>query len=122
MHLYRKHLVRIQKLEQQRKAAEARKELAHQLFPELLHHLAKHLPFERSVRNQALVVCTVAQHPRFSNRTVTRQWHGEQAGQSPAAPQAVLIDWIEAQGIQRSLGHGASSNSHDCELALDRLS
>ena len=39
MYLNRKHLVRIQKLEQQWKAAEARRKLPHQLVSELLHYL-----------------------------------------------------------------------------------
>jgi hypothetical protein len=57
----------VKKLEQEWKTAEARRQLAHQLISEPLHHLAKRLPFERTIRNQALVVGAVAQHPRFAD-------------------------------------------------------
>src|ERR1017187_2214949 len=52
-----------------RKAAEARRQLAHQLFLESLHHLSKGLPCQRSIRNHALVVRTVAEHPCFRSES-----------------------------------------------------
>src|ERR1039458_341530 len=111
MHLHGKHLARVQELEEQRKAAEAGSQLAHQWFPELFHQVADGLPLKGSVGNLALMIVAVAEQPRFANRTVTRQRRGEQAGQTPAAPQPILINWLEAQGIQRNLTHALSSNS-----------
>ena len=120
MHLYREHLVRIQKLEQQWKTAETRRQLAHQLFWKLFHHLPKCLTLKRSIRNQALVVGAVAQHPSFADRSIARQRRGEQASQTPSAPEPILIDRLETQRIQRCLAHGVSPKSHDRELVLDR--
>jgi hypothetical protein len=60
MYLNRKHLMRVEKLEQQRKTAEARRQPAHQLFSVLLHYLSKSLAHKRPIRNQALVVGAVA--------------------------------------------------------------
>ncbi len=62
-------------------------QLAHQLFSELLHHMTKRLALKRSIRNQALMIGTVAQHPRFADRPIARKRRGEQAGQATAAPQ-----------------------------------
>src|ERR1035441_7193822 len=111
MHLHGEHLVCVQKLEKQRETAEARRQLAHQLFLESLHHLSKGLPCQRSIRNHALVVRTVAEHPCFTDGSVPRKRCGEQIGQPPAAPQPILVDRLEAQGIQRHLIHALSTNS-----------
>ena len=74
-------------------------QFSHQLFSELRHHLAKRLPFKRSIRDQALVVGAVAQPPSFADRSFARKRRGEQARQAPATPQPILINRIEAQGI-----------------------
>jgi hypothetical protein len=99
MYLYREHLVRIQKLEQQWETVEARRQPPHQLFSELLNHLPKRLALKRSIRNQALVIDAVAQHPCFADRSIARQRRGEQARQAPATSQPILIDRLEAQWI-----------------------
>ena len=119
MHLHRKHLACVKKLEEQRKAAEARSQLAHQWFPELFHQVADGSSLKRSIGNLALMIIAVAEYPSFANRTVTRQRRGEQVGQSPTAPQPILINWLEAQGIQRHLAHSVSHNFRDRSVALD---
>jgi hypothetical protein len=47
------------------------------------------------------MVIAVAEYPCFADRAVARQRHGEQASQTPAAPEAILIDRFESQGIER---------------------
>jgi hypothetical protein len=42
------------------------------------------------------MVSAVAEHPRFADRAVTRQRCGEEVGQTPAAPEPILIDRLES--------------------------
>ena len=86
MNLHGKHLVRVQKLEQQREAGEARRQLSHQRLWKLLHHLAERLALKRTISNLALVVGAVAQHPCFTDRPIAWKRRREQAGQATAAP------------------------------------
>ena len=71
MYLHGKHFACVEKLEEQRKAAEARSQLTHQLRSILFHQSTDSLALQRSVGNQALMIVAVAEHPRFANRTVT---------------------------------------------------
>ena len=71
MHLDRKHFVRIEKFEEQRKAAEARSKISHEWFPELFHHFTECASFQPSVGNLAWMIVAVTEHPRFAYRTVT---------------------------------------------------
>ena len=103
MHLDREHLTRVEELQQQRKSAETPGQLSHHLFRKLLQQLTDGLPFERSVGNAARMVFAVAQYPRFADRAVARQRRREQAGQTPAAPEPILIDRLEPQRIQKDL-------------------
>ena len=119
MYLHGKHFACVKKFEEQGKAAEARSKLPHQLFSTLFHQLTDSLALKRSIRNQALMVRTVAEHPRFANRPVTRKRRGEQAGQAPPAPQTILINRIEPQRIQRCLIHALCSNSRVRRRCLD---
>ena len=80
---------------------------------QLLSQSAQHLPrklvqqfadgpsFQRSIRNSARMVIAVAQYPRFPDRAVAWQRCREQVRQTPAAPEAVLIDRFEPQRIER---------------------
>jgi hypothetical protein len=79
--------------------------LAHHLSPEPLHHLAHRLPLQWSVRNQALEVGAVAQHPSFADRSIAWKRRGEQTRQAAAAPQTILIDWFEPKWIQLCVVH-----------------
>src|ERR1039458_2372402 len=63
MHLHRKHLACIKKLEEQRKATEARCQLTHQLVTKFFHQFSDGLPFEQSVGNLALMIVAVAEDP-----------------------------------------------------------
>jgi hypothetical protein len=49
------------------------------------------------------MVVAVAQYPGFSNRAISRQRSGENAGQTPATPEPILVDRFESKGIQRYL-------------------
>ena len=100
MHLDREHFTRVEELQQQRKSAESPGQLSHHLFRKLLQQLTDGLPFERSIGDAALMVIAVAEHPCFADRTVARQRRGEQAGQTPAAPEPILIDRFESQRIK----------------------
>ena len=112
MYLYGKHLVCVKKFEQQGKAAEARSKLPHQLFSKLFHQSTDSLALKRSIRNLALMVRSVAKHPRFADRPITRKRRGEQTGQATAAPQTVLIDRVEPQRIQSCLAHWCVTQIH----------
>ena len=111
MNLHGEHLVCVKKFEEQGKAAETRSKLPHQLFSKLFHQSTDSLAPKRSIRNQALMVRTVAEHPRFADRLITGKRRGEQTGQAMPAPQTVLIDRVEPQRIQRRFIHAVSSNS-----------
>ena len=97
MDLDGEHLVRIEELEQQGKSAKASRQLSHQLLRKLIHQLADGAPFKRPIGHRLGMVFAVAQHPRLADWAVTGQRRPEQLGQPPAAPQPILIDWIESQ-------------------------
>src|ERR1035437_6479761 len=80
-------------------------QLSEQLFRRLLHQLTDGSPFERSIGNLAGMVIAIAQHPRLADGAIAWQRCGEQVGQTPAAPEPILIDRFESQGIQ-DLTHG----------------
>jgi len=71
MYLHGKHFTRVEKLEEQRKTKEARSQLSHQLRSILFHQSTDSLALQRSVGDQALMIVTIAEYPRFANRTVT---------------------------------------------------
>jgi predicted phosphoribosyltransferase len=49
------------------------------------------------------MVIAVAEHPGFADRTTNGQRRAEHVGQTTAAPEPVLIDWFESQGVQKLL-------------------
>jgi len=53
------------------------------------------------------MVFAVAEYPRFPDWPL-RQRRFEQAGQTPAAPETILINRLESQGIQKRFRHLAS--------------
>ena len=106
MHLDREHFTRIEELQQQREPAESPGQLSQQLLRPLLQQLTEGPPFERSIGNAAWMVIAVTEYPGFADRAVARKRCGEQVGQTPAAPEPILIDRFEAKGIQRYLTHG----------------
>lgn len=53
---------------------------------------------ERSIGNMARMVITVAEHPCFTDGTIAGQRCGEQVSQTTAAPEPILINWLESQG------------------------
>ena len=108
MHLDGKHLLRIQKLQQQREPRETPGQLSHRLFRKLRQHLADSLSLEWSIGDAARMVAAIAKYPSFPDRSVVRQRRGQQAGKAPAAPQPILIDRFELQWIK---SHGAASYS-----------
>ena len=63
---------------------------------------------QRSVGDEAGMVVTVTENPRFANRTAARQRYGEQIVEAPATPEAVLVDRLKAQRIESCLLHGIS--------------
>ena len=74
----------------------------------VFEQLSDGAPFKRSIGNPALMIFAVAEHPRFAERAFIRQGRGEKIGQTPAAPEPILIDRFEAQGIQQCLTHATS--------------
>jgi hypothetical protein len=54
------------------------------------------------------MVFAVAQQPGFADGTIAGQRRGEQIGQTPAAPEPILINRIKSQWIQRYFIHGIS--------------
>ena len=99
MHLHREHFTYVEELQQQRESAETPSEFSHHLLRKLLQHLTDGPPFERSIGNTARMVCAVAEYPRFADRAVARQRRCEQVGQTPSAPEPILIDRFESQWI-----------------------
>src|ERR1700678_1249851 len=99
MHLHREHFACIQELEQQWKSLETPGEFSHHLFWKLLQHVTDGLTFERSIANTAGMVFTVAQYPRFTDWTVARQGRCHHVGQTPSAPQPILVDRFESQRV-----------------------
>src|SRR5512146_3182670 len=72
MHLDGEYVMRGDELEQQRGTVETRGQLSQGLLRKLLQHLTDAPPFERSVGNGALMVISVAEDPRFADRTAAR--------------------------------------------------
>ena len=70
-------------------------------------------PLERSIGNTALKVIAVAEHPGFADRAIARQRCGEQAGQTPAAREPILIDWLESQRIKDTCPMGSVITNRD---------
>src|ERR1019366_530206 len=103
MDLNREHFTRVEELQQQWEPAETPGQLSQHLLRELLQQLTDGSPFERSIGNVARMVIAVAKHPCFADRTITGQRCGEQVGQTAAAPEPILIDWFESQGVQKLL-------------------
>src|ERR1039458_2136114 len=84
----------------------------HQLLRKLLTQLADCPSIERSIGNVAHMVIAVAEDPRFADRAVARERRAEQVGKTTAAPEPILINRCESQGIQRYLAHGMSPYPH----------
>jgi hypothetical protein len=47
------------------------------------------------------MVIAIAKQPRFPDGSVAWQRYGEQVCQTPAAPEAILIDRFESQRVQK---------------------
>ena len=103
MHLDREHFTGVEELQQQWESAETPGQLSQHLLRELLQQLTDGPPFERPIGNMARMVIAVAEHPRFADGAIARQRCGEQVGQTPAAPEPILIDRFESQGVQKLL-------------------
>ena len=101
MHLDRERVARIEELQQQREPAEAPGQFSQQLLRPLLKQLPDGPSFERSIGDAARMVLAVAQQPGFADGAIAGQRRGEQVGQTPAAPEPILIDRFESQWIQR---------------------
>ena len=108
MHLDRKHFTRVEEFQQQWESTKTAGQFSQQLLRKLLQQLTDGSPFERSIGNATRMVIAVAEHPGFADGTITRQRRGEQVGQTPAAPEPILIDWFESQGIQKLLSQELS--------------
>ena len=67
----------------------------------MLQYFTEGSPLERPIGNPTGMVIAITQHPRLANWAVARQRRGQKGGQTPAAPEPVLIDGLELQGIQR---------------------
>ncbi len=98
MHLDREHFMCIEELQQQWKSAETPGQLSQKLFQQLSDSPS----FEWSVGHLARMVVAVAEYPRLADRSA-RQRCRKQGSQMPAAPEPILIDRFESQGIQRHL-------------------
>jgi hypothetical protein len=61
------------------------------------------LALERPIRDEAGMILPVTENPGLANRAVARQRSGEQAGQTPAAPESILEDRFESKRIERCL-------------------
>src|ERR1700722_7658387 len=105
MHLHREHFTYVEELEQQREAAETSSEFSHYPFWKLLQHLTDGLPLEPSIADTAGMIFAVAQYPRFTDWAVPWQWRFQQAGETPSAPQPILVDRFELQRVERCLAH-----------------
>ena len=121
MNLDREHLTCVEEFQQEWESTKTSGQFSQQLLRRLLQQLTDSASLERSVGHAALVVFAVAQHPRFAKRAIIRQWHVQQIGQTPAAPESILIDWFESQRIQTCLNHARfldSSSVADQFLAV----
>jgi hypothetical protein len=105
MHLDREHFMRIKELQQQWKSGKTPGQLSQHLLWKLLQQLADCPAFERSIGYQARMVIAVAEYPRLPNRAAWQRC-SKQVGQTPTAPQPILIDRLESQRIQRDLRSG----------------
>ena len=72
---------------------------AHELVWPLVQQFFDGFALERSVGDNAGMVIAVAQDPSFSKRAISRQWSGENVGQTPTAPEPILVDRFESKGI-----------------------
>src|SRR5450755_4243949 len=95
--------MRIEELQQERESAESPGELSQQLLGKLRQQLSDGLTLEWSIGYSARMVIAIAKYPRFAESAVARQRRGEQFGQTPTAPNPILIDWFESQGIEKYL-------------------
>jgi hypothetical protein len=107
MHLDREHFMCIEEFQQQWKSAETPGRLSQKLFRKLFQQLSDSPSFEWSVGHLARMVVAVAEYPRLADRPA-RQRCRKQGGQMPTAPEPILIDRFESQGIQRYLINGIS--------------
>ena len=105
MHLDRELFVCVEELQQHGEPSETAGQFSQQLLRRLLQQLPDGPPFERSIGDLAGMVIAVAQQPGFADGPVTGQRRGEQIGQSPAAPEPILVDRFESQRIQMCLNH-----------------
>src|SRR5580658_1833240 len=93
--LHGEHLLHIEEFQQQRKSAKPGRQSAEDLSRRLFHQLRDGAPFQWSVRDTAGVLVAIAQQPRLTDRSVTRQRRVEPVLQSPSAPKTILVDWVE---------------------------
>src|SRR6202162_6248608 len=103
--------MRIEELQQQRESAESPGELSQQLLGKLRQQLSDGLALERSISHSARMVIAIAKYPRLADRAA-RQRCGEQVAQTPAAPEPILINRFESQGIQKYLTNAIPHYSH----------
>ena len=76
------------------------------------HQLSDGPAFEWSISNLARMVIAITEYPRFADRPVARHRCGEQVGQTPAAPEPILIDRLESERIQKYLTQELSLYSY----------
>ena len=100
MYLEREQFAHVEELEQQREAGISPGKSPEHLLRIEPQQFTEGSSFERSIGNPAGMVRAVAQHPRLADRAVARQRRCQQVGQPPAAPEPVLVDGLESQGIQ----------------------
>src|ERR1035438_2917163 len=119
MHLDGEHFACVQELQQQGKPTEPLSQFTQHLHWKLVQQLSDGSPLERPIGSAAGMVLAIAQYPRFPNWADAWQRCCEQVRQTPAAPEAVLIDRLEAQGIERGWTHGLdySPVAWDCGCA-----
>ena len=98
VHLNRKSLAHIEKLQEQRKACVMPRELAKELFRRLLQQMAESSTFERALRDNAGMVLAVAENPCFTDGLVCRATARQEDSPSAGHPKAdidrsVRIAW-----------------------------
>ncbi len=118
MHLNRKHVARIEKLQQQGEPAEAPGQFSQQLLRPLMKQLSDAPSLERSIGDAARMVIAVAQQPGFADGAIAGQRRGEQVGQTSSAPEPILINRFESQRIKGYLIHDMSLRCHADVLSI----
>ena len=109
MHLDRELVVCVEELEEHGEPSETARQFSQQLLRRLLQQLPDGQSFERPAGDLAGMVIAVAQQPGFADGSVAGQRCREQIGQTPAAPEPILVDRFESQRIEKCLTHSILS-------------